>query len=86
MGICGLFSALSVFVYQGAITLLAGGVKVLLTEAVIREMTATGGLLIIGVASNILGIKQFKVANLLPAVFVAIAFASLAARWFPAGN
>ncbi|KAF0241587.1 MAG: hypothetical protein FD167_3986 [bacterium] len=86
MGIGVLFSALSVFVYQGAITMLAGGVKVLLTDAVIREMTATGGLLIIGVASNILGIKQFKVANLLPAVFVAIAFASLAARWFTTVN
>lgn len=86
MGLGVLFSALSVFIYQGIITLLAGGIKGLLTDAVIREMTATGGLLIIGVASSILGIKQFKVANLLPAIFVAIAFASLAARWFPAAT
>jgi len=86
MGIGVLFSALAVFIYQGALTLLAGGVKLFLTDPVIREMTATGGLLIIGISSNILGIKQFKVANLLPAIFVAIVFASLAARWFPAGN
>lgn len=86
MGIGVLFSALSVFIYQGALTLLAGGVKIFLTDTVIREMTATGGLLIIGIASSILGIKQFKVANLLPAVFVAVIFASLAARWFPTVN
>lgn len=86
MGFGVLFSAFCVFVYQGLITLLAGVIKGLLTEAVIREMTATGGLLIIGIASNILGIKQFKVANLLPAVFVAVIFAGLAISWFPAGN
>jgi len=86
LGIGVIFSAASVFIYQGLITLLAGGVKVLLTDAVIREMTATGGLLIMGIASNILGIKQFKVANLLAAVFVAIACASLAAQWIGGGN
>ena len=70
-------SGLSVLVYQGSITLLAGVVKAVMTEAVLAEMTATGGLLIIAISSNILGIKQFKVANLLPAIVVAIALASV---------
>lgn len=80
MGIGVAFSALTVFAYQGFLTVLAESVKVLMTDAVVREMTATGGLLILAIASNILGIKQFKVANLLPGVFVAIAIASLADR------
>ncbi len=76
-----LFSSLSVLVYQGLITLLAQTVKVFMTDAVIAEMTATGGLLIIAVASNLLGIKQFKVANLLPAIFVAIILTGIITRF-----
>lgn len=72
MGIGVLFSGFSVLLYQGAITLLAGVIKAFMTDPIITEMTATGGLLIIAIACNILGIKQFKTANLLPAVFVAV--------------
>lgn len=77
MGIGVVFSSLAVLVYQGSITLLAGVVKTVMTEAVIAEMTATGGLLILAISSNILGIKKFKTANLLPAIFVAIGLAAL---------
>jgi len=79
MGWGVVFSGISVLLYQGSITLLAGAVKVFMTEAVMAEMTAVGGLLIIAISSNILGIKQFKVANLLPAIFVAIILTSYAA-------
>ena len=79
MGWGVVFSGVSVFIYQGSITLLAGAVKAFITEAVLAEMTATGGLLILAVSSNILGIKQFNVANLLPAIFVAIMLASITA-------
>lgn len=74
MGIGVAFSALPVFLYQGSITLAAAYIKPLLTDAIIREMTATGGLLIFGIGVNILtgGKVQIKVGNLLPAIFVAI--------------
>lgn len=72
MGLGVIFSSLSVIVYQGSITLLAGSVKTLMTEPVLNEMTAAGGILILAIASNVLEIKEFKVANLLPAVLIAI--------------
>lgn len=72
MGVGVFFSALSVIVYQGIITLLAGSIKVFMTEPVLNELTAAGGLLIMAIAANVLGIKEFKVANLLPGVFITI--------------
>lgn len=75
MGIGVAFSALPVFLYQGAITLAAVYVKPLLTDAMITEMTAVGGLLIFGIGLNLLTDKlHIKVGNLLPAIFVAIFF------------
>jgi uncharacterized membrane protein YqgA involved in biofilm formation len=74
MGIGVAFSALPVFLYQGGITLAATYIKPILTDAIVREMSATGGLLIVGIGLNILtgGKVQIKVGNLLPAIFVAI--------------
>lgn len=77
MGFGVAFSAIPVLIYQGAITLAAVSLKSFLTPSMINEMTATGGLLIVGIASNILGIKAIKVGNLLPAIFMAILFAYL---------
>ena len=74
MGIGVAFAALPVFLYQGGITLAATYIKPLLTDAIVREMTATGGLLIFGIGINLLtgGKVQIKVGNLLPALLVAI--------------
>ena len=65
-----LLSSLSVFVYQGAITLAAGALAGVLVEAVILEMAAVGGLLIVGIGINVLELKTIPVGNMLPAVFV----------------
>lgn len=81
MGIGVVFSAVPVLVYQGSITLLAGTFKDLLTDGVVRELTATGGLLIVGIAVNLLGIKEIKVGNLLPSLAVALVLAILAQRF-----
>ncbi len=76
MGLGVAFSALTIFVYQGSITLAASYVKPFLTEAVVREMTAAGGLLIFGIGVNVLTGKNWvKVGNLLPAIFVALLLA-----------
>ena len=55
MGIGVILSGVAVFIYQGAITLLAVFVRSLLADPVIREMSSIGGILIIGIAFNMLG-------------------------------
>lgn len=72
LGIGVALSFLPVFVYQGSITLLASTVAPYLGEAVMTEMTATGGVLLVGVGINILEIKKLKVGNMLPAIFFPI--------------
>ncbi len=77
MGVGVAFSAIPVFLYQGGIALLAGWVKGALSEPVVREMTAVGGLLILGIGLNLLEAARVKVANLLPAILVAAAWMRL---------
>lgn len=79
LGIGVAFAALPVFLYQGSITLAAAYIKPWLTDPIIGEMTATGGLLIFAIGVNMLsgGKVQIKVGNLLPAIFVAIPMAVL---------
>lgn len=72
LGIGVLFSALSVALYQGGITLAAESAKVLLTDTVVLEMNAVGGLLIVAIGLDLIGIKRLPVGNMLPAVFVAV--------------
>lgn len=71
LGIGVILSIIPVLIYQGAITLLAAWLAPLLTDAIICEVTAVGGLLILGIGLNLLKICQIKIANLLPAVFAA---------------
>lgn len=77
LGIGVSFSIFPVFIYQGGITLLANSVKNLLTPEVITEMSAVGGVLILAIGINILGIKKIKVANMLPAIFIPIIYLAL---------
>lgn len=81
MGIGVIFSGLSVLLYQGAITLLATSIKDILNTFVICQLTSTGGLLIIGVAVNLLGIKKISVGNLLPAILIVILLAYYADKY-----
>jgi len=63
-------SALAVLLYQGAIALCAQQVAGLLTEPIILEMSAVGGLLIVGIGVNMLGLTKLRIGNLLPAIFL----------------
>ncbi len=74
LGIGVALSAITVFLYQGTITIGAIYLKDLLTVAVVSDMSAIGGLLIIGIALNMMGVTKIKVANLLPAVFIPIVY------------
>lgn len=74
LGVGVLCSALTVLVYQGALTASAGLLRSFVTDPMITEMTAVGGVLIVGIGINLLDLAQIRVANLLPA----LAFAPLA--------
>lgn len=80
MGAGVAFSVVPLFVYQGLITLLAAWVGPLLPTAVITEMTAVGGALIVAIAINMLelGKTRIKVGNMIPAMFLPIAYIPLA--------
>lgn len=79
LGVGVLFSALTIGVFQGALTLLAAQAQTVLTPPVIAEMTATGGVLIMGIAfSSLLELKQIRVGNFLPALLAAPAIVLLA--------
>ena len=70
-------SAFAVLIYQGAIALLAMWIEPLLTEAVITEMSAVGGLLIAGIGLNMIYDKHIPVGNLLPAIFLPMLYIPL---------
>jgi len=67
-----LFSALVILVYQGGISLLANQLNAVITPAMMAEMTAVGGVLLVGIAlSGLLEIKPIRVGNFLPSLAVA---------------
>jgi uncharacterized membrane protein YqgA involved in biofilm formation len=74
-----MFAALTVLFYQGGITLGAGWLKAALTDPMINEMTAVGGILMLGIGLGLLEIKRIRVGNLLPALFIAPFIVALAA-------
>jgi len=68
----GISMAISVFLYQRAITLGASFLKDFLLNSVVMDMSAMGGLLIIDLGLNMLGVAKIKVAPLLPRIFILI--------------
>ena len=73
-------SAFPVLVYQGAITAAAGLVERVMSEAMITELTATGGVLVLAIGLRILEVKRVRVGNMLPAlVFAPLIVAAAAA-------
>jgi uncharacterized membrane protein YqgA involved in biofilm formation len=72
LGVGVLFSAASVLLYQGAITLLASQLSALVTEQMMAELNAAGGVLLLGLAiSSLLEIKKIRIGNFLPALLIA---------------
>jgi uncharacterized membrane protein YqgA involved in biofilm formation len=77
-GIGVAFSALTVLVYQGVLTLLAGVIKPWVSEVMIAEVTGVGGALLLMIGINLLGIARLKTANYLPAIVLVVLFVLLA--------
>jgi len=65
------FSAISVLLYQGLLTVLAGSAKEFLSGYAMNEVTAVGGLLLVCLGIRILEIKNLKVSNMLPSLLIA---------------
>jgi hypothetical protein len=72
LGIGVAFSALSVLIVQGSITLMASKLLFMQNPAVLDAVTASGGLLILGIGTNVLGLTKIKIGNFLPALLYAI--------------
>jgi uncharacterized protein len=74
MGIGVMFSVIPLLIYQGGITLFAGSLQNVLSQPLIMEITAAGGIILLGMGINILEIKKIQVLNLLPALLMAVVF------------
>ena len=70
-GIGVLFSIFPVLIYQGALTLCAEWLSPMMSEVMIDEMTAVGGLMLIGISLSLLRIKEVRTADMLPALIYA---------------
>lgn len=77
LGIGVAFSALPVFIIQGGITLLASSLLFLKEPHILNAVTATGGVLILGIGVNLLELKRVPIGNFIPAVFYAIIWATI---------
>jgi uncharacterized membrane protein YqgA involved in biofilm formation len=73
-------SAVVILVYQGALTALAGAADSVLTDRMILEMTATGGVMVIGIGVRVLDLREIRVASFLPALVIAPVAVGLFAR------
>jgi uncharacterized membrane protein YqgA involved in biofilm formation len=72
LGVGVVFSSLTVLIFQGGLTILGSKLSFLLRPEVLDELTATGGLIIVGIGFYLLGIKKIKVGNFLPALMVVV--------------
>jgi len=71
LGVGVMLSAITILLYQGGVSLLASFAQVAMTEPMITEMTATGGVIIMGIGLVLLDIKRVRVASYLPGIFIA---------------
>jgi len=72
MGIGTAFSVIPIFFYQGSITVLSGYVQSFFTPYMISQLTAVGGVLIMGVSIDLLDIKKIKIMNMLPSLIIVV--------------
>ena len=78
LGVGVIFSTLVILVYQGGISLLATQAQALISTAMRDEMTAVGGVMLVGIAiSSLLEIKHIRVGNFLPALLIAPAVVAI---------
>lgn len=72
LGFGVIFAAVPVFLYQGILTLTAVWIQPFMSDAAVLEMSATGGLMLVAIGINLLGIMKIRVMNMLPALIAAV--------------
>jgi len=72
LGIGVMFSIIPLLIYQGGLTLLASQLQEYFTDLIVDEITAVGGLLLLGLGINILEIKRLRILNMLPALVLIV--------------
>jgi uncharacterized protein len=81
MGIGVMFSVITILLYQGGLTLLAVWVGPMIGESGLTELSGLGGILVLMIGINLLGLKKIKTANFLPALLIILIFTTLE-PWF----
>lgn len=81
MGIGVIFSVITILVYQGGLTLLAQWIGPLIGSHGLTELSGLGGILVLMIGINLLGLKKIKTANFLPGLLIILIFTSLE-PWF----
>lgn len=76
-GIGVAFSILTILIYQGGITLGSGWIAPLIGDVGLNELSAVGGVLVLMIGFNLLGVKEFKTANFLPALVLVLILSAL---------
>lgn len=71
-GISVILSSISVLLYQGLITLFAASIMTVLANDVMRELTALGGVLLLGLGLSMLGVARINVINMLPSLVIIV--------------
>ena len=74
LGLGVLFAAIPVLLYQGSIELFAGSLKGILTDTLVTEISAVGGVMILSIGFNLVMNAKIKVANLLPGFLIAVGY------------
>jgi hypothetical protein len=71
LGLGVLFSSIPLLIYQGGLTLLASNIQNSLTEIIVNEITAVGGIILLGLGITLLEIKKIKIINMIPSMILA---------------
>jgi uncharacterized protein len=77
MGIGVGFSVITIFVYQGGLTLLSQYLRPVVNDLLLSELTGVGGVLVIMIGFNLLALREIKTANYLPALLLVIALVAM---------
>lgn len=81
LGVGVAFSIVPLVLYQGTITLLSQQISGVVTTAMIEALTATGGILVMGIGINLLELKLIRLGNLLPALLLAVLLVGILPLW-----
>ncbi|NOY09301.1 MAG: DUF554 domain-containing protein [Spirochaetes bacterium] len=71
------FSAITILIYEGGLTLTSIWLKPLVNDLVLSELTGIGGILVVMVGINLLGVAELKTANFIPALILILVFVAL---------